>query len=98
MGNSHGGASGGNARQCTGSGAPGLNQHCYNVGQSHATDRHGDPIGHGIDAAPCTLNENANRCYAQGYMDGRGSNGVTNRFNSSGDGDRNPYGCCSGPA
>jgi len=88
MGNANGG-NGGNRSACTGPKAPGLNQHCFNVGWAHGADRRGDPVGHGVDAAPCTLNANANRCYAQGFMFGRGGGGSgTNGLG----GNSNPYG------
>lgn len=54
---------------------PGLNEHCYNVGFDHATSTTPDPIGDGIDAFPCTTNENANASYGQGYVDGMKSEG-----------------------
>lgn len=69
-------SSNGNSSICTGKNAPGLNQHCFHVGYSHGV-RSTDPdsVSEGIDAAPCTLNTNANKCYAQGIVAGMHSNG-----------------------
>lgn len=57
------------------SGNKGLNEHCYNVGYNHASSgkTDPDPIGHGIDAAPCTWSSSANSSYAKGYTDGMSS-------------------------
>ena len=65
MGN---GSSSGDSAQCYGEGAPGLNQYCYTAGYDHGKGTN-DPIGDGIGAFPCTTNEQANQCYAEGYCD-----------------------------
>jgi hypothetical protein len=57
--------------KCTGKDAPGLNEHCYRTGYDHSKiSREPDAIGEAISAMPCTTNENANRCYGQGIIDG----------------------------
>ncbi len=50
----------------------GMNDHCYNVGYSagKGDNLNPDPVGDGINAFPCTLNESTNSSYAQGYVDG----------------------------
>ena len=39
----------------------GMNEHCYQVGYEHCSpSSEPDAIGDGIDAAPCTFNEDSN--------------------------------------
>ena len=70
----------------------GLNQHCYNVGYDHATTRDIDPVGQGIDAFPCTTNENANKAYAKGYTDGIATRSTDRNTNSNQDRSKYVYG------
>lgn len=75
-----------NKAQCTGKGAPGLNEHCYHTGYSHGDRRNNDrcAISDGIAAAPCTTNKYAAACYDEGYKDGvRASNNFNNNSKST---------------
>ncbi len=59
------------SNKCYGKGASGLNEHCYRTGYDHTkTNTSPDAIGEAIDAFPCTTNNNANRCYGKGIVDG----------------------------
>lgn len=61
-----------NDKVCYGKDSFGLNEYCYNTGYDHATNSSPDPIGDAIDVAPCTTNQNANKCYGDGYVAGMG--------------------------
>ena len=64
-----------NSSQCTGKGAPGLNQYCYTTGYEHARPNSSpDAVGESLGVAPCITNANANQCYANGYRDGMSDN------------------------
>lgn len=70
MGNGNGGGGGG---RDNGPDRNGMYEHCYNVGFDHSSKGGGDPIGEGIDAAPCTITQSGQAGYAAGYDDGRGN-------------------------
>ena len=67
----------------------GLNEHCYNVGYSHGSNTgglHPDAVGDGIEAAPCTTNDEANKAYAKGYvdaMDRKSGDSATSKTNNN---------------
>lgn len=48
----------------------GMEQHCYNVGVTHATNTDPTPVVDGVDALPCTLAPSYNDAYTQGFIDG----------------------------
>ena len=66
-GGSKGSGNSGNSREFKKSG---MYDHCYNVGHTHASEGGNDPVGEGLDAAPCTLTKDGREGYAHGYCDG----------------------------
>jgi hypothetical protein len=71
MGNDNsGGGGGGSSTQCTGAGAPGLNEMCYQAGAAQTQGTaNPDIVGEALVAGVCATNANANACYGQGASD-----------------------------